>query len=528
MQSSATKSWYAFVAQLFLLAWCFVFLIGGSLIAHIGYCDPDTCWLLATGRWICGHGALPMHDPFSSNPPAFAFMPPNLPLFNHEWLSSIFMFLAFQLGGLLGPLILTTLVTGVAFVWLPGLLLRRSGTGPFLSFVVLVLGYAAAAFRFWARPEIFTFLFLAVLIYINDVAQRCPQDSRRFRLCCLFLVLLAAVWVNCHALFVLSIGYLIAYSGLQFIARLLGDQNEFSWMRNIKLWLSIGMGALCSPWGLLYWPAIVAMATSPVNSMVSEYSSVTGADLANPTFIALLLFLAAVLATLLGSILKNKLTFNKLILPAGLIVIALVACFTRRRLTPVAVLLCLAAVGEISRLAKSSTSDAAASSTNWSSGLARLGFPGGSACSGVALACALGGCIASAMWLQTLVLPAASITFDPPYKVMEFLAKTRPAGRMLNDLQFGSMMIWQMKGSPDVFIDGRDDSRYDRQLVYDFQIMRLCRPGWQDLLRHYGIDWIVFPSDSQIARNLSHDPRWHVQYSDKQAAVIVRLRSAGK
>lgn len=55
-----------------LLLFLFSVFALGVVIAGTGLHDPDTCWLLALGRYIVRHHALPDTDPFSFT---FALMP---------------------------------------------------------------------------------------------------------------------------------------------------------------------------------------------------------------------------------------------------------------------------------------------------------------------------------------------------------------------------------------------------------------------------------------------------------------------
>jgi len=117
-------------------------------------------------------------------------------------------------------------------------------------------------------------------------------------------------------------------------------------------------------------------------------------------------------------------------------------------------------------------------------------------------------------------MPAASQLFSPPYKAIKYLELHKPAGRLLNDCKFGSTMEWRMKNPPDIFIDGR--FAVDRQLVSNYNTMRLCRGNWQQLLDSYKISWLFFPPNMPIVTQLSKTTQWQIFYADQSAIVLCR------
>jgi hypothetical protein len=119
-------------------------------------------------------------------------------------------------------------------------------------------------------------------------------------------------------------------------------------------------------------------------------------------------------------------------------------------------------------------------------------------------------------------IPAPSRFFRPACQALQFLNKQRPAGRMLNDSKLGSMITFCMVNPPDIFIDGRFDS-YSRQLINDYQQMRLAKPGYLDLLNRYHIDWVFFPPDAPLADSLAREPGWRVYYHDRDAVILARV-----
>ena len=91
---------------------------------------------------------------------------------NHSWLAQIVMVAGWRLAGHLGlTLFVSLLATGGMFF------LYRAGAGSiYMQGFVLVIGAACAA-AFWSpRPQMFTFLFSAFLLYLLFDLKRNGRD----------------------------------------------------------------------------------------------------------------------------------------------------------------------------------------------------------------------------------------------------------------------------------------------------------------------------------------------------------------
>jgi uncharacterized membrane protein len=149
-----------------LMAMLLVVFMTGLCVAGTALHDPDSCWLMAVGRYMVRHHCLPSTDPFSYT---FALQP-GLPFVMYQWLTEIIFYLAYRLGHLPAVLALIAMVTVSAFVVLPLKLLKHGKVPMFAAFGLVVLGLLASAFRFLARPEIFSFIFAAAWLY--NLAKR--------------------------------------------------------------------------------------------------------------------------------------------------------------------------------------------------------------------------------------------------------------------------------------------------------------------------------------------------------------------
>lgn len=151
--------------------------------------DADTWFHLSAGRWIWTHGEIPWADPFS--------LVSAYPYLDSHWLFQVLLYPLHRLGGI-GLLVLTqAAVFLTAFrVLETSLETKRLGAAWTLLFVLTVISVEQ---RFLIRPDMATFLFLA--IYWRILFSGEPLTERRIALICLC----QALWVNMHGLFAIGL-----------------------------------------------------------------------------------------------------------------------------------------------------------------------------------------------------------------------------------------------------------------------------------------------------------------------------------
>src|SRR4051794_31678987 len=160
-----------------LLAWLFAGGGGKMLLS-----DGDTGWHIRTGDYILEHGAIPRVD-------LFTFTKPGEPWFAWEWLTDLIFAWLHRGWGLKA----VVMVGGVALVATATLLFCRmlwSGGNLFFSLAAALLANGATLVHFLARPHVFTFVFLAIGLWLMARDRRTPDWA------IWLLPPLTAVWVN--------------------------------------------------------------------------------------------------------------------------------------------------------------------------------------------------------------------------------------------------------------------------------------------------------------------------------------------
>lgn len=159
--------------------------------------DRDFWWHITAGRVMWETHRLIATD-------IFAYTRAGMPyLATHEWLAQLILFAVFRAGGTTGVIVFRTLmVLATVAVLLRPAGWRRLPTA--LPFAVLAV--AAGLPAFLERPQLFTFLCLAVTLRLA-VAWRASDGQRTRHLLLAAWVALTVAWVNLHgAAALLSVG----------------------------------------------------------------------------------------------------------------------------------------------------------------------------------------------------------------------------------------------------------------------------------------------------------------------------------
>lgn len=500
------------------LVYLATFAVTGLLVAYIGFCDPDTCWHLALGQWMVQHHALPQTDPFSSNVAVFVQLAPGLPLIQHEWLSDVIFYSLYQTSGLSGLLVFVSLLSSLSLILLPAFNLQRQDVPRLLIICLCMLAVLASGFRLWVRPEQLSFLCFSLLILLHGAALR-TADHRKALSYGLSVFFIMVLWTNLHALFLLGITYCAGYFILTLLVPMLRRPLQDKPCKALLLLLSSVIATLFTPWQMQLWFYFSRLLHSSAPYSNKENGPITIMDLTHPTFFPLITFLSLVWGVILFY--GNRRPVKDFLEPGLLSLAGMLILFLFRRLTPPGLLIMLYAVGLVFvRQSEKQDSSIFSATDHW---LKKFGLPFSKISFAVGLFTSAIVCLLSSTFWSAPQLPAPSKLFRPPYEAVRYLESHPQPGRLLNDSKFGSMMTWVMKKTPDIFIDGRFDS-FSRKIVSDYNAMRLCKPGWKELMGEYKIGCVFFAPDAPIVQNLEASPDWQDCYRDRTAVVLTRKR----
>jgi len=208
-----------------------------ALLAFFPIVSVDIWWHLKTGDWILAEGRLPTRDLFTYT------VSPETRWYDTQWLFQVAVALAYRAGGWSGLIALRMAACAaigvVLYLWLAE---RRLPPWAALAAGAVVL--AAMRYRFFQRPELYSFLYIAIQLWLLDRA------SRRGRLELHWLVPLQLLWSWTHSSCILGI----------FVA---GVWSIWQLLRNKSLVLSAA-GETSVWWPLrapLFYLAVAVLAT---------------------------------------------------------------------------------------------------------------------------------------------------------------------------------------------------------------------------------------------------------------------------
>jgi hypothetical protein len=460
--------------------------------------DGDLARHLRHGRYMLEHGGLIRTDPFS-------YTRGGAPFVGFEYGSQVIYALAERLGGVAGVAILAGLLIGLTYALLARFLLRR-GVDPLLAYVTAILAALVGAGHWLARPHLFTFVAVMLLM---ELLERAPSKPL-LRFAALF-----GIWANIHGGFVygwILIGlYLVGSVG----EVLLGGERS-AWTARARYYataLVVAVGATAlNPRGL-------ALHRHLFDHLNQQYLFDHTAEFTSPNFHegGAKLFLWALLICIAAlSLKRTRPTLPRLLVICAGTAFALTASrnISLFGLT-VLPLLALHMDQAWRRLPDPRGIRARFEATTGRSATVIWSLPAAA----LMLALAVGhGRAGSAQLVDD--------RFDPTVFPIAAVRQARGAhleGRLFTEFEWGGYVDYAWPEQK-IFIDGGTDF-FGEDLLRQYATIKGLDPGWRDLVRKWNISLMVLRRRSSLAHELLRDGRWHLWYCDSLGVVLRRSDS---
>ncbi len=189
----------AVVFPLLLFVFAFIFTFNNIF-------EGDTFWHLKLGQYILQTHSFPFHDVFSYT---FAGMR----IYPVEWLFEVTLYAIYSLSGIAGIIVIKSVVAGLTSVVLY-LSFEHYKINRYIGLVIIACIFVPAGSYFVDRPQILTYLGIALLAFITSL----PDIDKRKTLWLIPFIML--VWVNMHPGVVFGIIFLSAWLMEAFISLL--------------------------------------------------------------------------------------------------------------------------------------------------------------------------------------------------------------------------------------------------------------------------------------------------------------------
>lgn len=448
--------------------------------------DGDLFWHLKTGEWIWQNRTLPVQDLFSYTVSDINPFRPGSGrvrfILQQYWLGQVCLFLVWKALGYTGIILLRaatyTTILAIIFFWM-----RRKGGGAAPLLFSFLTGTILLTFPS-ERPQLFTFLFMPVCLYL---LERVRSDDRIVPAGAL-LPLLMLVWANMHGGYILGVVLISFYLLFEFLGFAGKKRQKPGWPRVAVLLLALA-AAGANPCG--YDAFREAVGTLPAySSVVQENASpFTAAIRYHFYYPGYWLFLA--IAT--GVTVWRCKEFP----PVHLLIILFLAVLslTSSRYMPFLLMTAPLLAGHVRE---------PGARHKW-----------------VIVAVLL------AVWAVT-VKPKRLFNFGPihffPDKAVRFLQENRPAPQLFNFYYWGGYLIWNLPEYK-VFVDGR-------ALVEEVVVVynkALYTDEWRTVLDANGVNTVLLPAVDMmngslfpLALNLLRDNEWKLVYNNYLSMVFVR------
>ena len=452
--------------------------------------DPDMWWHLKNGEIIFASHTIPLADVFSYTSNHQALVP-------QEWLSQLAIYGAYRCGGFSGLMLLLCLLASALVV--SGYLLCRLYSGNAkVAFAGAMSIWFFGTIGFAIRPQSFGYLLLVAELALIHLGR--TRNPRWF----LSLPVLFAVWINCHASFMLGIVVACVFLFSSFLRVETGPVVSRPWSPRSRgmfaLALVLSVAALfVNPVGIkqILYP-FDTMLNMPINlSQVEEWAPLQMTDARGVGLLAVLL-----ICFLPAAARRTELYWDELIL------LAMGAWLAFGHIRMLSIFGILAAPILARQLSTSWENYDAGEDRIWPNAVVM----------GMSL-------IAVCLAFPSASNLAGQVDDNSPVKAVEFLRANHLSGPMLNDYGYGGYLIWAAPEYP-VMMDGRADMYEWSGFLAEYGNWALMNADPNQLPDKYKVKFCLLRRHSSMVLLLPLLHEWKVAYTDNNSAILVRVPSA--
>lgn len=456
--------------------------------------DGDLARHLRHGRYMLEHSGLIRADPFSFTRPGASFV-------GFEYGSQLLYALAERVGGLPAVAVLAGLLIALTYALLTRFLLKR-GVDPLLACLTVALAIALGAGHWTARPHLFSFV--AVVVLLGMLEER---PGKPILACAVLFV----IWANLHGGFAygwILIGiYLVGSLG-----ELLWSDDRAAWRERVRYYLTMLVTAttvtLLNPHGLELHRHLFGFFGKPfLMDNTAEFVSPDFHESGGKVFLAVLLL------CLVSLTLHRRPTLPRLLVMCAGVAFALISVRNIPLFGLTALPILAIHVDELWRRlpdpggvrGRFETTARDTSTLPWALPMAVL-------LAGLAVA---GGRVGSLQLIRD--------EFDGTIFPVAAVAKARKEhleGRLFSEFAWGGYLVYAWPEQK-IFIDGGTDF-FGEDIFREYGTIKQMTPGWRDRLAKRDISLMLLRRESTLAHEMARDGRWNLWYCDSLAVLLRR------
>ena len=477
-----------------------IFLVAVFLLTLKPLADYDTGYHLRTGEYVVTHKTVPLYDIFSYTASGARWIA-------HYWLSDVIFYEVDHVFGDWGLIVFVSLVAMLTYFII--LKLTWEKIGKRILPLILFFIFSYLTLELWVvRPQIFTYLITALLIYVLERWRKSKNNKLLY-----FLVPMFILWANMHAGVILGFAIIGLYAA-QFC--LANWRNKRLFIKPLAVFFISILATLLNPNG--YKTIIYGWIIAPVvkQMRVTEWESIFD-YMQKWQAKVFLVFLVATLIFVWWAVLRKKKKFMEMDwISLGLVTGAAIMPLISIRHVAFFPIFSLPVVS----LYLSDFFDEKGII------LERVLFA-------IPLTVLIGLVLIAGPAIRLPKMPA--ILMPPlPVGAADFIKENNIPGPMFNPEHYGGYLIWKLWPEYKVFSDGRSEI-YAGVPNNDYNTVLYQQKGWENLVNDkYKINFIVmtypeFANDAGLALVKGiHKLGFVTVYYDDTALVFVRDSAENK
>ncbi|MFB3851895.1 MAG: hypothetical protein ACE14Q_08250 [Acidobacteriota bacterium] len=445
-----------------------------------GMVDPDLFWHIRAGKDILDSQKIVLPDTWN-------YLFEGQIWVNQQWLVQIVYAFLYKIGGISLLFYFKSLVCSLIalFVFLS---IKRENI--FISFLTTAIIIAVVGRYFLMRTQLFSFLFLAVLIYFLE--NKSPQNR------IIPLIFLFALWSNIHAFFGLGLMALGMYVSFSILTQIYNEKSFSPLFAKDNLFQVISvplcaLSTLLNPFGIKIYQTAGTIFSHKQDTLVSEWLPVWKYPLVSNLifyiFFAVLIFLSILFVE------KIKPAQAAMALPL------IIFGFYSVRILPFSVIasapLLFFLLNELYSILKIKKEQIQKISPLF-----------------VALLVLISISSFSYRLTNPLHIPDTVYREDYPVGAVAFMKENNLKGKIFNEFDWGGFLVFSSKDFKTA-IDGRTAVLlFPKGYLEYWRDTVDTKEGWKERLEKGSPDYILLFSDDFLASELMQSKEWQVLYGD--------------
>lgn len=453
-----------------------------TIICSRTFADPDLWGHVRFGLDTLQAGKIIQVDPYS-------YLTTGQSWINHEWLAEVLFALAWKAGGVPGLILLKMTVGFLTFATLYWHLRALHLSHIQATILLLLLGIPLLWFFFLERPQIFTYLFFALLLLI---LRQADMGKYRWLWAAPPLLLL---WANLHGGFLAGLGFLCLWAALHLAV------HRQAWMQILPPCLASIAAPLINPYGMDLLTFLLRTATV-------QRPEITDWQPLKLLSIYGLMYLMVLMLSFFAIALSSKPRRPILLILFG--ITALLPWMAIRHL-PFFYMTSLVFIGEHAENAWNKVKPQKMGGFHWPIWMASLPMV-----------------IAAALLIRESGQNPNRIQlldFEFPISAVALLKQNNISGNLINEFEWGEYIIWHLGPQIKVSTDGRRETIYSTAIYQQNLDFFFGTNDWDALLRQHWADMALVRKSNPGYHLLKLMPDWLMVFEDSKSALFVNRDS---